>query len=84
MGNRKSQSIILPDFSKRAERKLQSFDWEKDQKRRQNEPENPPRKEQGKGKQKRRGERKEEKEKKKSNGCTLSFYVDFFERKKTV
>ena len=31
MGNRKSQSIILPDFWKRAERKLQSFDWEKDQ-----------------------------------------------------
>ena len=50
MGTRKSQSIILPDFSKRAERKLQSFDWEKDQKRRQNEPENPPRKERGKGK----------------------------------
>ena len=32
--------------------------------RRQNEPENPPRKEQGKGKQKERGERKEEKKKK--------------------
>ena len=41
--------------------------------RRQNEPKNPPRKEQGKGKQTERGERKEEK--KKSNGCTLSFYV---------
>ena len=41
--------------------------------RRQNEPKNPPRKEQGKGKQTERGERKEEK--KKSNGCTLSFYI---------
>ena len=49
---------------------------EKTKSRRQNEPENPPREEQGKGKQEERGERKEEK--KKSNGCTLSFYVDFF------
>ena len=63
MGNRKSQSIILPDFWKRAERKLQSFDWGKDQKRKQNEPENPPRKEQGMEKYKERGEREEEKKK---------------------
>ena len=47
-------------------------------------PENHTRK--GKKKWKQRGERK--KEKKKNNGCTLSFYVEFFEdriwNKKTV
>ena len=33
----------------------------------------------------RNGEEKERRRReKKSNGCTLSFYVDFFERKKTV
>ena len=41
------QSIILLDFWERTEQKLQSFDWEKKNKsQRQNEPENPPRKEQ--------------------------------------
>ena len=49
IGSRKSQSITLLDIWKRTERKLQSFDWKK-KKQKQNEPENPPRKEQGKEK----------------------------------
>ena len=51
---------------------MQSFDREKKPKagRRQNEPENPPRKEQGKIERARRKKRGEEK---RGNGCTLSF-----------
>ena len=55
---KKSQRIIFLDFWKRTERKLQSFDWERDEKPKAKLAENPLRKEQGKERLKERGREK--------------------------